>query len=177
VSYSKDDEVAAYVILLTDKANQLATNQFLRKGVRAITGHKGLIDAIFKKIEVHQLPGGREVPTVEFDAERVERVMERIARGLFFHEFGRRWGCPLSLISDVPLMPDLSPNPYRDVFQRLDPLFNQGPRKGANPSAFWYDWLLDTQRGDCSHMLRMCFYDGLRYVAFPEDPTEREPKR
>jgi len=172
---SKDDEVAAYVILLTHKANQLGTDQFLRKGIRAVTGRRGLIGSIFKSdIEVHQLPGGREAATFEFDAERVERVMERIARGLFFHEFARRWECRLSLISDGPLMPDFS-NPYRDMFQRLDPLFNQAPRKGANPAAFWYDWLLGTQ-GDRSHMLRMCFYDGLRFIAFPDNPTEDVPQ-
>jgi hypothetical protein len=81
---SKDDEVAAYVITLTDKTNELGADQFLKKGVRAIIGNKGLIDSIFKKIEVHQLPGGGQVATVEFDAERVERVMDRIAGGLFF---------------------------------------------------------------------------------------------
>jgi hypothetical protein len=88
--YSKDDEVASYVILLTHKANQLGVDQFLHKGLRAITGRKGLVDSIFKKIEVYQLPDGREIPTFEFDAERVDKVMERIARGLFFDR-GRAW--------------------------------------------------------------------------------------
>jgi hypothetical protein len=163
---SKDDEVAAYVITIADKANELGASQFLKKGVRAITGNKGLIDSIFKKIEVQQMPGGGQVATFEFDAERVERVMERIARGLFFHEFGRRWEYPLSLISDWPLMSDLSTNPYRDLFQQLDPRFNQLPRRGADPSVFWYDWL-PRDRGDCDLMLRTCFYGGLGYIAFP----------
>jgi hypothetical protein len=169
--YSKDDEVASYVILLTYKANQLGVDQFLSKGLRAITGRKGLVDSIFKKIEVYQLPDGREIPTFEFDAERVGRVMERIARGLFFREFGRRWECTLSLIADGPLMSDLSPSPYQRAIQRLDPLFDHVPRKGTNPAVFWYNWIAGV-KGDCGHMLRMCFYGGLRYFAIPEKPKE-----
>lgn len=171
--YSKDDEVACYVVLLTHKANQLGVDQFLSKGLRAITGRKGLADSIFLKIEVYQLPDGREIPTLEFDAERVGGVMERIARGLFFHEFGRRWECALSVFADGPLMPDLSPSPYRRAIQRLDPLFDHVPRKGTNPAVFWYNWVVG-MKGDCSHMLRMCFYGGLRYFAIPEKPKERD---
>jgi hypothetical protein len=99
-----------------------------------MTGNKGLIDSIFKKIEVYQLPGGGQVPTFEFDAERVDRVMERVARGVFFHEFGRRWKYPLSLISDWPLVPDLSSNPYHDFFQRVNPRFDQSPPTGCQPA-------------------------------------------
>lgn len=171
--YSKDDEVASYVILLTHQANQLGVDQFLRKGLRAITGHKGLIDSIFKQIEVYQLPDGREVPKFEFDGERVGRVMERIARGLFFHEFGRRWECSLLLCADGPLMSDLSPSPNRHIIQRIDPLFAHTPRKGTNPAVFWYNWVVGVQ-GDSSHILRMCFYGGLRYFAVPKKPTEKD---
>jgi len=170
--YSKDDEVASYVILLTHKANQLGVEQFLSKGLRAITGRKGLVDSIFKKIEVYQLPDGREIPTFEFDAERVDKVMERIARGLFFHEFGKRWECALSLCADGPLMPDLSPSPYRRAIQRLTPLFDHAPRKGTNPAVFWYNLVVGVQ-GDCSHLLLMCFYGGLRYCVIPEKPQEK----
>jgi hypothetical protein len=161
---SKDDEVASYVILLSHQANQLGSEQFLRKGLRAITGRKGLIDSIFKHIEVFQTPDGREVPTLQFDAERVNRVMDRVARGLFFHDFGRRWKCRLSILADGPLMEDLSPSPYRSVIRTLEPLFNHAPRKGSNPEVFWYDWIIGV-RGDCSHILRMCFYGGIRYFA------------
>jgi hypothetical protein len=120
---------------------------------------------------VFQLPDGRELPTVQFDAERVNRVMERIARGLFFHEFEHRWGCSLRMLADGPLMEDLSPSPYRRLIRTLEPLFQHSPRKGANPAVFWYDWVADVQ-GDCSHMLRMCFYEGVRYYALPA-PREK----
>jgi hypothetical protein len=170
--YSKDDEVASYVILLTYQANQLGVDQLLSKGLRAITGRKGLVDSVFKKITVHQLPDGHELPTFEFDVERVKRVMERTARGLFFHDFGRRWDCRLSLLADGPIMPDLSPSPYRSAIQRLTPLFNHAPRNGSNPAVFWYSWLSGV-KGDSSHMLQMCFYGGLRYFAVPEG--ERRP--
>lgn len=164
--YSKDDEVASYVTLLSQKTNLLGINHFLGRGLRGITGRKGLINAVFKKIEVFQLPDGREIPTVEFDAERVNRVMERIARGLFFHEFWHSWKCSLQLFADGPLMQDLSPSPHRQVIRQLEPLFAHSPRRGSNPGIFWYDWVAGVS-GDCSHLLRMCFYDGLRYYAVP----------
>jgi hypothetical protein len=165
-SYSKDDEIASYVIFLTDKANQLGVDQFLSKGMRAINGRKGLIHSIFKKIEVYQLPDGREIPKFEFDAERVNRVMERIARGLFFYEFGRRWECALSLRADGLLMPDLSPSPNQPAIQQLNLLFKHPPRKGTNPSVFWYNWIMGVE-GDCSHMLCMSFYGGLVILPSP----------
>ena len=169
--FSKDDEVASYVILLHHKTNQHGVDQFLSKGLRAITGRKGLINGIFKQIEVFQLPDGYEVPTFQFDAERVGRVMERVARGLFFHDFGRRWLCALALFADGTLMADLSPSPSRQIIQRLSPLFRHSPRKGAKPSVFWYQWVIGVQ-GDCSHLLQMCFYGGLRYFAVPKVSKE-----
>ena len=48
--------------------------------------------------------------------------MERVARGLFFHDFGRRWLCALALFADGALMADLSPSPSRQIIRRLDPL-------------------------------------------------------
>ena len=62
---------------------------------------------------------GSETPTMEFDAERVHRVIERIARGLYFHKFERIWACRLRVISDGFLMPDLSESPYSALVRRL----------------------------------------------------------
>jgi len=164
--YSQDDEVASYVILLTYQANRLGVEQFVSKGLRGLTGRKGLVKAVFKEIEVFQLPDGREIPTFKFDPERVNRVMDRVARGLFFHEFGRSWQCGLRLLADGPLMADLSPSPHRQLICQLKPLFAHSPRRGENPSVFWYDWVAGV-RGDSSHLLRMCFYDGVCYYAIP----------
>jgi hypothetical protein len=99
----------------------MGEEQFLTKGLRAITGRKGLVASVFKKIEVFQSPDGTETPTMQFDAERVNRVMERVARGLFFHDFGHRWACELRVLTDGPWMSDLSPSPYRQVIRRLEP--------------------------------------------------------
>ncbi len=164
--FSKDDEVASLVILLTHRANQLGVQQFLSKGLRGIAGRRGLVRAVFKRIEVYQLADGREIPIMEFDAARVDRVMDRVARGLFFHDFGRSWECDLRLLADGAFMQDLSPSPHRQFVRQLEPLFAHSPRKGSNPSVFWYDWVAGV-KGDCSHLLRMCFYDGLRYYAVP----------
>jgi hypothetical protein len=144
----------------------MGEEQFLTKALRAITGQKGLVASVFKKIEVFQLPDGTEIPTVQFDAERVNRVMERVARGLFFHDFGHRWRCKMRLLSDGPLMSDLSPSPYRQVIRRLGPAFVHSPPKGANPAVFWYQWVAGVG-GDGTHLLRMCFYNGLKYYAVP----------
>ena len=164
--YSKDDELASYVLVLTHKANRMGEEQFLTKGLRAITGRKGLVASVFKKIEVFQLPDGTEIPTMQFDAERVNRVMERVARGLFFHDFGHRWACELRVFADGPLMSDLSPSPYRQVIRRLEPTFIHSPRKGMNPSIFWYQWVAGVG-GDRTHFLRMCFYNGVKYYLLP----------
>ena len=164
--YAKDDEVASYVILLPREANQLGILQFKSKALRAISRSKGLISALFKDITVYRQPDGSELPTAQFDADRVDRVMEKIARGLFYHELGRPWDCALSLLSDGPVMPDLSPSPHRETIEDLSARFGEAKRKGSNPDVFWYELALGTDE-DCSHCLRMCFYEGFQYYAVP----------
>lgn len=164
--YSKDDEVASYVVLLSYKANRMAQEQFLTKGLRAITGRKGLVDSVFKSIEVIQLPDGRKIPTLQFDVRRVNRVMDRISRGLFFRDFGHRWACKLRMLADGPLMPDLSPSPHRQLIRRVEPAFAYAPRKGESPAVFWYQSVAGVG-GDYAHLIRMCFYGGVKYYAVP----------
>ena len=159
--YKKDDEVASYVVLLTERVNRMGQEQ-LTKLLRAIRGRKGLVASIFKNIEVIQLPDGSEIPKIQFDAERVNRVMERIARGLFFHDFGRRWRCEFRVLAHGPLMSDLSPSPYAQRIRRLQTLFIHSPRKSEYPEVFWYQWVAGVG-GDSTHLLRMCFYNGLTY--------------
>jgi hypothetical protein len=162
--YSTDDEIASLVLRLTHQANPLAQQDFVKKGIRAIDRSKGLVDALFKSINVYQLPDGREIPTMEFDAARVNGVMERIARGLYFHTFGRRWESVISIAADGPLMADLSPSPLLPALRRMDALFQNTERKGDNPAIFWYQWA-GAAEGDTGPVLRMCFYEGFRYIA------------
>ncbi len=127
--YSSDDEIASLVVRLPYQANALGQQDFLKKGFRTIEKSKGVVPSLFQKIEVLQLPDGREVPTIEFDAMRVNRVMERVARGLFFHDFGRCWTLELSVVSDGPLMPDLSLSPMQPAIRALDPCFSTPTEK------------------------------------------------
>ena len=165
--YSSDDEIASLVVRLPYQANALGQQDFLKKGFRTIEKSKGVVPSLFQKIEVLQLPDGREVPTMEFDAMRVNRVMERVARGLFFHDFGRRWTLELSVVSDGPLMPDLSLSLMQPAIRALDHVFQHAHRKGENPDVFWYEWAAGL-KGDEDHMLRMCFYGGFRYLVVPK---------
>jgi hypothetical protein len=165
--YSTDDEIASLVVRLPYQANVLGQHDFCEKGLRAIEKRKGLVPSLFQKIEVMQFADGRELPTMQFDATRVNRVMERIARGLFFHEFRRCWDYDLSIVSDGPLMPNLSSNPAQPAIRMLNREFQHAHRNGDNPSVFWYEWTVDIG-GDYQRMLRMCFYEGLRYLVIPK---------
>jgi hypothetical protein len=166
--YSTDDEIASLVVRLPGQANSLGQTDFIKKGIRTIEKSQGVVPSLFKKIQVYRSPSGEEVPTMQYDAQRVNRVMDRIAKGLFFHDFGRRWECELVIVADEPLMPDLSPSPLQPAIRQLNEEFRNAEQRGDNPTVFRYEWAFGP-KGDDSHMLRMCFFDGLRYLAVPKE--------
>lgn len=172
--YSKDDEVASMIVRLSGLANRLGQEDFITKGMRAINRSKGLVASVFVKIQVLRLPNGTEIPTMQFNAERVNRVMDRIAKGLFFHDFGRRWQNVLEVVADGPMMPDLSANPLQQAIDVLHQEFRGATRQGDNPDVFWYEWAVGLGDDD-SHMLRMCFFDGLRYLVVPQPHAQPTP--
>jgi hypothetical protein len=165
--YSDDDEYASLIIRLPLQVNVIGQQDFLKKGFRTIRKKPGLIPKLFQKVELLQPPVGKGVPVVKFDFERVNRVMERVARGLFFHHFRRRWECNLSIISDGPIMEDISPNPMKKFIRQMDHYFLNAASNGNNPRVFWYKWVTVIEKEEIN-ILRMRFFEGWLYQAMPE---------
>jgi hypothetical protein len=110
--HSRDEEYLLAVLLAqgtgrSDEANEIL-NRWSRDhetGARRRTGlGRRLVDAV-EPVELHSEAGiylGTE-RAVRLEVDRVNRVLEKIVRGLFFHEFGRR------LPDDVTLRVELDP--------------------------------------------------------------------
>lgn len=175
--FSKDDEIAAYTILMHHDSNNSATQQFSTKAMRAFLRRPAILKRILaksKRVLVRE-PGGILLkPTLAFriDVPLIERVMEKIARGLYFHDFNTQWQSDFLLASHGILMNDsLAPDgPLAKHTALLELYMEQQPINGENPLIFNYKWLLNGG----THILRMCFYAGFIYYALPR-PMKAAP--
>lgn len=173
--FSKDDEIAAYTLLLHHNSNPSAAQQFKTKAMRAFLRRPDLSRRVITKAKpvLRREPGSDLfMPTLacKIDISLIERVMERIARGLYFHHFSTLWRTELLLASHGLLMHDsLSQGgPFVEGTSQLELHMHEQPANGENPSIFNYKWL----PLKASYILRMCFYDGLIYYALPRSATE-----
>jgi hypothetical protein len=163
---SKDDEVAGYIILLHHNSNSVASSQFATKAIRAFTKKPGLVNRVFLGMRPAINPNGFRTAAVTIDAPLLSRVMEKIARGLYYSTHRKVWDSELHLVGDL-LMPDLSPSPFAAHMTALRRHFIPLSRRGVTPAVFWWQ---DLALANGEHALRMCFYGGLEFYAFPKIP-------
>jgi hypothetical protein len=163
--YSEDDEVAAHTVLLCEKANDVALQQSLTKTRRALERNPRLAGRVMLRLEEATKPDGTPGYLCTIDRDLLDRVMERIARGLHFHHFGKRWDVALNLGADGMAREDAL---AREIRLCKDAAAT-AQRQGSNPTVFWYQWIEVSPSREL--VLRMVFYDGLEYFAFPSTLT------
>jgi hypothetical protein len=109
--YARDDEIAAYTALLHHRSNQVAVQQFATKTIRAFKRAPGLDSRVMLDRREIVASNGSVLYVSRADTAALGRVMDRIARGLYFHDFNRRWTSSLNLVPDGMMKADLSPDP------------------------------------------------------------------
>jgi hypothetical protein len=116
------------------------------------------------------LADGRETGVASVDAQLLNRVAERIARGLYFHEMKTRWLAPLAVLNDFLVFENLELPPLWPAIVRLRHLFSGQPRLGTNREVFFYQWSFDRK------IIHRCFYEGPSFVVcvIHQQPTLRE---
>lgn len=169
-SFSKDDEIAAYTVLMHHDANSYATQQFSTKAMRAFLRRPDLLKRILAKsrpVSVRERGSQLLKPSLAFriDVPLIERVMERIARGLYFYHFNTQWQANLVLVSHGILMNNSlsADGPWAKETAQLEQYMQRQAINGENPLIFNYKWLINGE----NHILRMCFYSGFIYYALP----------
>jgi hypothetical protein len=107
-----------------------------------------------------------ETLMVKVDNRRFLRSLDHVARGLFRHEFRRRFVGRCSIIPDFVLFAEREMNERNArLLAQVKPAFDLQRSKGSNAEVFNYEFLQPDDQGRLA--LRMQFYRGSNvYVAF-----------
>lgn len=184
-SRSKDDEYTAAVIVMNSDS-ELAFSIFKNKWVQTLLRRKGVLGKrIFSTAETVKVISHKnrilipyETVAISYEINRIERVIEAIARGLYYHEsaYQRKWIKRCIIKSPNFFKKDLSKS---DDFYDLDGInqvFIHGEKyselglskKGSHPDVFFYQ-VIKIENGDT--LIRMVFYGNFIFFAIL---TEKE---
>ena len=171
---SKDDEYLLWVLASNACANEVGIQQALTKLGRAYVRRPKLGNSILRTARAVTISDSHSgtrygVPELDLDGPRFAASMNLIARGLYFHHFGKRWDGSVHVHADFLAphdMPDLaSVDADRvDLFNLAEQLFASEPLHGQNPDAFWHKVHRPAAKLDC--LMRFAFYGGCKATAF-----------
>jgi hypothetical protein len=103
---SKDDEYAAIIVSASITNEDIGADHFCSKYVRTLGQSPRLVEML-KKGMTPTVWNDHETANLRIDQSRYRTVMERIARGLHFHETGNRLTGPVDI--DSPCLGPGSP--------------------------------------------------------------------
>jgi hypothetical protein len=174
---SLDDEYAAFLVASSITSNSVGRHQAATKVLRALRRRPSLV-SIFKRDPREVEVGGEAGVPIPVDRARLDRVFLRIARGLYFHNFGIRLGIELRWTSSTMAhSADLSLDRAALIiehelrtFPRDDP--HLWYRQGAigHEDVFAYKLWGAPQVDERLTLVRMRFYGGFIVLVTSEPP-------
>jgi hypothetical protein len=178
-SRSSDDEYTAAVIVMNSKS-YLAFEMFMSKWVQTLLRREGVLGkrifstarnarVISRKNDV-LIP--HETLAISYEMKRVERVIESIARALYYLESGyqEKWTNACIIKSLNFLNRDLSYSQDAYNLSQINQAFIRGEKKyqelgikGAHSEVFYYQFF---KSEDMNFIIRMVFYNDFIFLAF-----------
>lgn len=166
---SKDDEFLLYVLCMNIANNSVAFRQFATKIMRSYSRRPGLMRAILGErqeiIAVDNNGTALNALMVKADTCRINSCLDKIARALYFYEFGRKFIGHSRFLHDWMINPDSSFSVVvkngeieRSAVDHVKNYFSNLEHNGANPTVFRYRFLEPDERGLIA--LSMQFYEG-----------------
>ncbi len=161
-SKSKDDEYVCFVVSFHFENNLVGAHSAAQKFIRAINYSQSLVHILKDPIRISI----RGQPTVRFqvDANRVDRVFDHMARGIYYDHFGdKHFGSvaviyPSTFLIGRPQLDRLNPT-YREWLNKGQSDVSSSERNGANQAAFYYQALAREEEGWA--LIRLVFFEGL----------------
>ena len=175
---SGDDQHLMHVLAMNLPAGAVGESLFATKVVRSIQRRPALAARMLSTaipVVLRNPSTGEEVGTVAIqgDGERVSKTLELVARGIYFHHFGKAWAGPLRvvpeffrwLIEENAVSWNAS---LEEVIALTEGIFANAPRHGANAGVFSYQVVETAIPGPV--VMRMRFYGGCNVVAIFDAP-------
>jgi len=166
---SLDDEYSFYIALSHFENNKWAAELFNTKGMRGLVKKPALVKMVYQTPRRVSLNGSPSM-TFQVDRKRFNDVMEKVARGLFFHEMKKPWGKKVYTATAAFREADLQVPEVVQPLAYMSWLLKSAKvqSKGTNPEVFYYEFLAREQAGMSMEVIRMVFYEGLEVFAMPE---------
>lgn len=175
---SKDDEYVRNVIAMSIGNNALAFQHFLDKCIRSFQRSPALMNSTIKNAKkVYTNETGIIQPTFAFeiDRDRIDKVMRKIAYGVFFKEYNEPWNRRIIIMTDHFKTSNMSSDDFGFLIQTFKKLIQEHPFDGQNPTVFKYRFLQSESDSNHDQVLRMIFYEGFEVwvavVANSEGPS------
>lgn len=171
---SRDDEYAMAVIAFHWRNNQVAYQQSTTKVLRALEKNRSYYDLFFGPGRYEFVVWkGEELVTAPVNIERFNSVMDKVARGLYFHHFKQKWlqGVYIEHLSLSPVYrnPDDHAHPIntklRQIKYEIDNICQKQTKHGNNPDVFYCQVCHDNGIPPEKAFIRMVFYSGFVVIA------------
>ena len=186
---SKDDEYTAAVIIMNSRSD-LAFTMSKSKWVKTLLRHEGALGKrIFSTAKSTKFISRRnsvliphETLSISYEITRIERVIESVARALYYIESGYRERWLNSCIVKSPRLfnRDLSYSQDAYFLDQINQAFVHGEKhpeleltkKGVHPDVFYYQFL----KSEHENIIKMVFYTDFIFLAvLKESETTPSP--
>lgn len=169
---SLDDEYLLGIVAFHWRNNPVAYTHSTTKIKRAMRYRKQYYDLFFGEGK-HQILywQNEKLVTVPIDISRFIASMQKMARGIYFVHFGRKWLRdvdiqPVSLVAvykeSHPIITALT-EITQQMHQQMQRLCMKQTSHGSNPDVFYYQLAHDEPPTDI--IMRMVFYSGFEVIA------------
>lgn len=171
-SKSSDDEYTACFLAMNSEGSEAAQRLFQGKRLRSMLRREGRLGRrIFSRSAPAINDEGQETLAIHYEIDRINKVMEHIARALYFDHTNKKWfqgcevHCPRVYQDSRKLGKVLAQ--LKDVSSAFEALRKTGHPSGlihaSHPTIFW--WQLMEPEPDIQH-IRMMFYDTFEFFVF-----------
>lgn len=165
---SNDDEYLFQMIATNIRA-KFDNQDFKNKAYRGIQRNlKNLSQQMFQKSNIlnAELTDNRLIVKLghKYDDDRINRCIEHIAKGLYFHEFETPYNLELSVVYTTrtayePHMLYLNDS-ITNIQSQISSIFSNIEKKGNNQEIFYYQFI----EIDDDILFNLCFYQGINFL-------------
>jgi hypothetical protein len=175
---SKDDEYVRNIISMSRGVNEVGKKHFLDKGSKSLSKSLGLLSLTMKnpkKMNWIKEDDSTSSVTYEIDAYRFEKVMEKIAYGLYYHKFGIKWDSELTISTKHFVREDYGKDEVSLFMDNHEGLKKIKRTYGINPDVFQFCFF--NFRENNFLLLLLKFYDFFEVWVVPKIPVPNKESR
>lgn len=170
---SGDDEYLVYYIMCHYQNNPKILKPLIQKMARASSRKSKAITDLLKEPMLVSL-NGQETGSVKIDVKRANKCFEQMARGLYLHEYGKKWIHEMGVTS--PSLRFITERNASRGNYLLDQMQKQTARnfatfdfKGENPQYFKYQIMPLFKEHGIELIIRLIFYEGMEVYVLSKE--------